>query len=143
MAPPLKDPARRRRTNKVAGARTLQAVAGLKTPTLPVDIRWHPRVEQWWAGLWSSPMAPEYDESDVDELLVLAVLYHQFWMEPSKDLAGEIRLQRQCFGKTPMDRRRLQWDILKVDAAKADADRRQVRPTAVRTGKKDPRRALA
>jgi hypothetical protein len=33
------------------------------------------------------------------------------------NLAAEIRLQRQCFGLTPLDRRRLQWEIERAEAA--------------------------
>ena len=145
MAPPLKDPARRRRTNKVAGARTLRAVPSLKAPALPEDIKWHPRAVEWWASVWSSPMAPEYDESDITELLLLVILVHQFWMEPSKELAAEIRLQRQCFGLTPIDRRRLQWEIDRGEEAEERAAKRKAAAAKPRStaARKDPRKLLA
>lgn len=145
MAPPLKDPARRRRTNKVAGARTLRAVASLKTPALPIrPTPWHPMTETWWDGIWSSPMAPEFDSSDINELLLLAVLVDGFWREPSKELASEIRLQRQCFGLTPIDRRRLQWEIDRGEEAEERAAKRKAASAPRSTStRKDPRKLLA
>jgi len=50
-------------------------------------------------------------------LFLLAVLVDGFWLKPHWTAAAEIRLQRQCFGLSPMDRRRLQWEIEKVDEA--------------------------
>jgi hypothetical protein len=71
-------------------------------------------------------MAPEFTESDVHGLLVLAVLVDEFWVDPSKELAAEIRLQRQCFGLSPLDRRRLQWEIERSEqASEAGRSRRQ------------------
>jgi hypothetical protein len=139
------DPARRRRTNKVAGARTLRVVPSLKTPALPDrPTPWHPMTEAWWAGIWGSPMAPEYDTSDTNELYLLAVLVDEFWREPSKELASEIRLQRQCFGLTPIDRRRLQWEIDRGEEAEERAAKRKAaaKPRAAST-RKDPRKMLA
>ena len=85
-------------------------------------------------------MAGEYDPSDIHGLAMLADLYDVYWSLPpekaitKKELAGEIRLQRQCFGLSPIDRRRLQWEIDRGDeaAAKTLARKRA-------TPKKDPR----
>jgi hypothetical protein len=53
-----------------------------------------------------------------------------------KELAGEIRLQRLCFGLSPIDRRRLQWDIDRGDEAEAKTAARKV--TRAKP-KRDPR----
>jgi hypothetical protein len=79
-------------------------------------------------------MAPEFDESDVHGLYLLAVLVNEFWNAPSKELAAEIRLQRQCFGLTPIDRRRLQWEIERTDHAQAQGSRRRAATSAKTDG---------
>jgi hypothetical protein len=148
--PPLpKDPSTRARRNKVAGARTLTVVHDVEIPALPAEREWHPLTESWWDDIWSSPMAPEFDQSDVHGLFVLAMLVDAFWVEPSTALAGEIRLQRQCFGLTPIDRRRLQWEIDRGEQAEQSTSQRRTaaKPAAVKRsgGKKppDPRQMLA
>jgi len=132
MSGPLpKDPAVRQRKNKVAGAATLAAEPEKirRVPPLPklwdcspdpeaepVLHEWHPLTRQWWRDVWRSPMAAEYLQADVHGLYRLAALVDKFWHEPNKDLAAEIRLEQQCFGLTPIDRRRLQWEVEKVEA---------------------------
>ena len=144
--PPLpKDSTTRRRRNKSATARTLRVVHNVEAPELPAkegEATWHPQTLAWWSAVWTSPMAPEFDDSDVHGLFVLAVLVEGFWTSPSKELAGEIRLQRQCFGLTPIDRRRLQWEIDRGEEAEGRIGRRraQRRPKAE---KEDPRKLLA
>lgn len=149
--PPLpKDPSTRARRNKVAGARMLQAVAAPEVPPLPEfeDHEWHELTRQWWRDIWSSPMAPEWDQSDIHGLYILARLVDDFWWEPTQALAAEIRLQRQCFGTTPIDRRRLQWEIErgelaeKETTARRQAARSKPRATGARL-KSDPRNALS
>lgn len=122
-----KHPSTRARRNKVAGARTLTAVHDVETPDLPdfEDVEWHPMTLSWWEDIWASPMAPEFDDSDVHGLYALAMLVNAFWYEPSTGLAGEIRLQRQCFGLTPIDRRRLQWEIDRGEEAEQSSRRRR------------------
>jgi hypothetical protein len=139
---PKRNPARR---NKSATKSTLSTVHSVKTPDLP-DRVWHRQTMVWWADVWSSPMAPEYDESDIHGLFALACLVDDFWTaETAKEraaLAAEIRLQRQCFGLTPIDRRRLQWEIERTDEAQERGRKRRTtaRPTPKQTG--DPFAAL-
>lgn len=148
MAPLPKHPSTRARRNKVSGARTLSVVHDVEIPALP-DVRlWHPLTESWWDDIWASPMAPEFDHSDVHGLFLLAMLVDAFWVEPSTTLASEIRLQRQCFGLTPIDRRRLQWEIDRGEQAEQQTSQRRTaaKPTpAKRSAKKavDPRQMLA
>lgn len=59
-------------------------------------------------------MVGEYVQSDLHRLYMLADLLDLYWYG-SRGLAVEIRLQGQCFGLTPLDRRRLQWEIQKVE----------------------------
>jgi hypothetical protein len=122
MPLPKRNPARRNRSTTKA---TLSAVHDVKAPPLPDDREWHPRTREWWADVWASPMAPEYEDSDRHGLFILAALVDQFWLKPHWTAAAEIRLQRQCFGLSPIDRRRLQWEIEKVDEAQARGARRR------------------
>jgi hypothetical protein len=98
------------------------------TPPLPKNRKWHSLTKAWWDEIWDSPMAGEYEDSDVNELYLLAALVDEFWTEPTTSLAAEIRLQRQCFGLTPIDRRRLQWEIERGEnAEESTAKRRKVK----------------
>jgi hypothetical protein len=139
-AMPKRNPARR---NKSTTRATLQAVHDIQAPPLPEDRDWHPQTVAWWNDVWASPMAPEYEPSDRHGLFVLAVLVDGFWLHPHWTAAAEIRLQRQCFGLTPIDRRRLQWEIEKVDEAQDRGARRRATPAkkATTTGE-DPFAAL-
>ncbi|MFG1847790.1 phage terminase small subunit [Micromonospora carbonacea] len=138
---PKNNPARRNRT---ATRATLSAAHSVKAPELPPAHDWHPMTVSWWEDIWASPMAPEYDSSDVHGLFILAALVDEFWLNPSKDLAGEIRLQRQCFGLSPIDRRRLQWEIERTDEAQERGRRRRTTSTPAPSGgkKPDPRAVL-
>ena len=117
--PPLpKDPALRQRRNKPNAQATLPAEGQRrrKAPPLPANRVWSELTLAWWRDVWHSPMAEEFLKSDVHGLYQLAELVNRFWEEPSTALAAEIRLQRQCFGLTPIDRRRLQWEVERVES---------------------------
>jgi len=81
-------------------------------------LPWHHLTRAWWARVWASPMAPEYIESDIDALYVLASLRDQFWRGGGVETktAAEIRMQEARFGATPLDRRRLEWSLDKPEA---------------------------
>lgn len=92
-------------------------------------------------------MAPEFDDSDRHGLFALAYLVDDFWTAESSSerakLASEIRLQRQCFGLTPIDRRRLQWEIDRGDEATERTKRRRSKPEPKGDGAPaDPRSIL-
>ena len=151
MPGPVPKPAgARARTNRHAGARTLTVVKGYRrrAPKLPDDRGWHDRTRAWWKDVWASPMAPEYDPSDLHGLYALAALVDDFWnaddARTRSAIAAEIRLQRQCFGLTPIDRRRLQWEIDRGDAAerKTTARRATDRPAALPDQGPDPRAGM-
>ncbi|GAA0853446.1 hypothetical protein GCM10009525_83160 [Streptosporangium amethystogenes subsp. fukuiense] len=129
MAPPPKPAGMRQRRNRVSTNAKLVADPKLKAPELP-DRSWHSMTVAWWEDVWSSPMAPEYDDSDRHGLFLMAVLIDEFWLSPSKELAAEIRLQRQAFGLSPIDRRRLQWEIERGDEANERTKKRRAKPAA-------------
>lgn len=143
--PTPKPAATRQRRNKTATASKLTlAPSGIKAPTLPKRkndkgkfVKWHPRTLAWWESVWSSPMAPEYLDADVHGLLTLAELEDEFHKTTETrvrlELVKEIRLQRQAFGLTPIDRRRLQWEVERVKDAETKPAKKKGRP------KKDPR----
>ena len=88
-------------------------------------------------------MAEEYLETDKDDLFLLAELRQAFYraVDPAlrQKLAAEIRQQGVRFGLSPIDRRRLQWEIEKGDQA---AERTQRRKTSKEVSGKDPREVL-
>lgn len=138
-----KDPSVRARRNRASTAATLSSGAPERDcPELPTSRDWHAMTLEWWADLWASPMANEFHGSDRHGLFILAALVDAFWTEPSKELAGEIRLQRQAFGLTPYDRRRLEWTIESADEAKDRGRQRRARQVAPPAEGADPRNAL-
>lgn len=115
-----------------------------KPPKLP-EIRsdgriWRDETQVWWERVWDSPMAGEILKGDLDQLIVLAYLMDNFWREPTAGLAAEIRQQRQAFGLTPLDRRRLEWEIERVEGPKRGG---KVPEQGKRTRRADPRDALS
>lgn len=136
----------RARRNKTTTRAVLTAVENPDIPDLPGHVAWHPAVLSWWTDCWSSPMAPEWTESDRHTLFLAARLMQQVWDEETTPAARvgsatEARhLLREC-GLTPMARRSLQWEIDKGEAA---AERTTHRRTATRPkAAPDPRAAYA
>lgn len=124
--PNPKHPSARARRNTSSTAATLSLVHNVKAPPLPEHpTGWHPQTLEWWKDIWASPMAPEFHQSDTHGLYLLALLVDEFWRSPTTALAAEIRLQRQGYGLTPMDRRRLQWTIEQVDEAVDKGEKRR------------------
>jgi hypothetical protein len=74
-------------------------------------------------------MAPEFLHADVHGLFLLAELEDMFHRAPSAkdkiELAKEIRLQRVAYGLTPIDRRRLQWEVDRGDEAGERVEKRK------------------
>jgi hypothetical protein len=142
--PTPKTAATRARRNKTTTASRLETdeQPRAKAPPLgdhPEGGEWHPRTLVFWKDVWDSPMAEEFLRADTDGLLQLAALVDQFWKEPSPKLAAEIRLQRQCYGLTPIDRRRLQWEVVRAEEAEKKRPNRKIAP---REPVSDPRAAL-
>lgn len=132
MPQPKKHPSARARRNTASTAARLTGAPEIERPQLPPrhnaegqEIDWQPQTLEWWEDLWAAPMAAEYHPSDKHALFVLATLMDRFWLDPNPKLAGEIRLQRQAFGLTPYDRRRLEWTIETAEDAKERGTRRR------------------
>ena len=120
--PAPRDPKLRQRQNRPATAAQLPSEAGRKAqqgrvPLLrPRQREWHELTRAWWRDTWRSPMAQEFLEADRHALYRLATLIDRRWEnvdadQDTLDLDREIRLQQQAFGLTPIDRRRLQWQV--------------------------------
>ena len=111
-----KPTALRQRRNRVPGAARLVVDPGLEVrfdlPAARADgAAWHRLTRVWWASVGQSPMAGEMLPVDVHGLVMLAELVDRFHRTPSGALAAEIRLQRACFGLSPMDRTRLRLEL--------------------------------
>ncbi|MHA0288281.1 phage terminase small subunit [Mycobacterium sp. C3-094] len=149
--PPPKDPSVRARTNKTVTRAVLEKPArrSVRIPPLPRTIDWYPEVKAWWKDLWESEPRKEWIDVDIHLLYVAARLY-QMMLDPetkvtaAKALAGEYRQILVQFGLTPMARRSLQWEVLRVEdaaaARKAAAKKAPAKKAAAKkAGPADPR----
>ena len=147
MGPTPKAPGQRRRRNATPGARVLSTEVVPAPISLPVElVDLHPLVLEFWRDITQSPMANEWDRSDLHGLIMLADLYNAYWNCPPEKLttkamlAAEIRLQRQAYGLSPIDRRRLAWEIERAEQAQ-DARARRKAGTTAPSERPDPRLA--
>ena len=151
--PPPKPAHMRQRRNKATTHATLPAVAARKgrMPKLPARGKgrgtWHPRVRAWWLDVWKSPMASEYLDVHRHGLEALAELRQQLHTaeDPSKMLAlhAEIRHSQKDYGLTPLDLRRLQWEVRRagsVDSEVKAPEKEKRRPAQKKII--DPRKLL-
>ncbi|TDZ92149.1 hypothetical protein CCUG60885_04263 [Mycobacteroides salmoniphilum] len=127
--PVPKDPSVRARRNKSTTKAVLSADHDVEAPEMPDDIAWHSMTRRWWADIWSSPMAPEYAESDINGLLRVAMLYNDFWLSetPKERAEIQVRLEKADadYGTNPMARRRLEWQIEQAEDSKSKGQRRR------------------
>lgn len=126
--PMPKDPTTRQRRNRTSTAAVLAARPDAVVPDLGFDVT--ERTTAWWRDVWTSPMAGEYDDTDRHGLSMLALLVDAFWRGcddagPDLKLLAEIRQQSQRYGLSPIDRRRLQWEIERTEEAKVRGERRR------------------
>lgn len=157
MPPAPKHPGARARRNRSSTASVLTQPEqdDVEIPSLPEHPRtadgidWHANAKAMWRDIWSSPMAPEFDSSDIHQMFILLRLVDRFWSTDSmtgmKDLAAEIRLSGQRFGISPLDRRRLEWQIEQSEDAKDRGRRRrdpEARPAPPKKPVSDPRSVL-
>ncbi len=113
----------RQRRNRASTQATLPseaASADRKVPDLPErEGGWHPMALDWWASVWTSPMAAEFLNADRHGLYLLAELHQRRWLAVSDAqivrLSAEIRQHEIRFGLSPIDRRRLQWQVEKSE----------------------------
>lgn len=148
--PAPKDPSLRQRRNATSTKATLRAMPDLPIPVLPArpdGTAWNDLTLDWWADVWSSPMAPEFDSSDSHGLVALAMLTEDFWRAANAferiRIAGEIRQQGQRFGLSPIDRRRLQWEIERSEEARDKGKKRRSDTFKSADSGGDPRSALS
>ncbi len=111
-----------------------------RLPAHPLGEDWHAMTRRWWKDVWDSPMAAEYLRADAHGLFQLAVLRDAFWKSPSVDLSREIRMMSQLFGLSPIDRRRLEWQVAQSEEAKDKHEKRRMRQARPING--DPRGVL-
>lgn len=141
----------RQRRNKASTKATLPTEESSrrgKVPKLPEFLtgKWHPGAVEWWNSIWRSPMASEYLDADRHRIYRIVYLMHDFWT--SKDrrermaLAAEIARQETPLGVTPIDRRRLQWEVEKGEQAEERTKTRRQRKGAPGKPVKDPREVL-
>lgn len=148
--PPPKPAALRQRRNKTSTRAQLPTeaeAAGFEVPELHErddGEAWHPNVLEWWESIWRSPMAREFLDADMrGGLYLLADLHQVRWTTTSRtgllEAAREIRLQEVRFGLSPIDRRRLQWEVARGE--EAERRRSESKPPKANDGD-DPRAAL-
>lgn len=104
----------------------------------PAVVAWHPMTVRWWTTIWDSPMAGEWVDADVPDLVALAALVDEFWRTGDPRVAAEVRLRNREFGLTPLARRMLQWEVARGEAA----ERSRAKP-APPGRRRDPRQLLA
>ena len=139
IGPPPKPAHLRQRTNRKPGGATITALADPSIPPIPNPDgrKWHELTLKGWEHAWSSPMASQWLETDIDALGRLAVLWDEFYQDPDGKVMAEIRLQEQRFGLSPLDRSRLQWEVNRAE----EAEHKRPRPF-VRRASGDPRSGL-
>lgn len=107
---------------------------------------WHPKVVEWWESVWRSPMSAEYLGADMrGGLFLLADLHQLRWTATSRtallEAAKEIRLQEVRFGLSPIDRRRLQWEVARGEEAERKTKNHRP-PKPPKSDGEDPRQVL-
>lgn len=125
----LKDQSVRARANKASTRATLSVDHDVEEPPLPDEIGWHSLTRRWWSDLWSSPMATEYADMDINGLLRVAMLYNDFWLaeNPKQRAEVQVRLEKADadYGTNPLARRRLEWQIETTEDSKARGSKRR------------------
>lgn len=81
------------------------------------------RTREWYLTWARSPMAVRFTQVDWMRLQDLAPLKDRYYRLPSKELAGELRLQETLLGATVMDRQRMRLRI-------SDAPEEEEKPLA-------------
>jgi hypothetical protein len=149
MPGPLpKDPRIRQRRHKKSTRATLPAEANPlerkpNMPAHPFGAEWHVMARRFWDDTWASPVAAEFLRVDAHGIFRLLVLVDDFWKNPTVALSREIRLMGQCYGLSPIDRRRLEYSVASTEEAIAKHHEARVKRATVVDGGSDPRSFLA
>lgn len=115
MGPPP-NPNARRRNDRSAGFRTLPERCSRPAPPCPLRSK---RARGVWESWWSSPMAEEWHEADVEWLgLALRML-----LSDDVQAAKEARQWADRFGMSPLARLRNRWLLPESGEAEASAER--------------------
>ena len=143
MPPTPKHPSTRARRNKTSTNAILSEEHDVKQPPLPRGVEWHPMTTSWWRDIWKSPMAPEFLKADIHGLFQLALLTNDYWQAETPNqriaIAAEMRQQGQRYGLSPIDRRRLQWEVEKAEDAMSRGQQRKPAPAPRPQPANDPR----
>jgi hypothetical protein len=141
--PPPKDLEVRARANKASTRAELgEDDPAIEIPPLPkhyeakvvkgvttyVETPWHPMAVAWWNDIWPSPMAKQWHSSDIHGLYAVLYLYDSFFRNPNVKDHAEIRLARQPYGLTPLDRRRLEWTLANTKITETRANKAEPPP---------------
>jgi hypothetical protein len=115
--PALPKPAATRRRRGPAD-RLLPAEGSTEpAPDLP-EGSWTEETRQWWADVWSSPMAAAWIESDYHAAVRLARIKQAIVDHPEKAaLHGAASALEDRLGLSPRARRALNWRIVDTPAA--------------------------
>jgi hypothetical protein len=140
VGPPPKPAGLRARRNRVVGAAVVSAddAGKVEVPALPEkQTPWHAETLDYWREVWSSEFAGLYLGMDRPGLvavfkLIDLVNYGQVEHMP------EVRLQGARFGLSPLDRRRLNWEVGKKKTEVGPGPKAVAPPPH----ELDPRRAL-
>lgn len=84
-------------------------------------------------------MASKWLPTEFDGVFRLAMKWDDYYTKGRASDLGEIRLQEQRFGLSPLDRSRLQWEVNRGEEADRKLSRRKEPPAPV-VG--DPRKIL-
>ena len=107
---------------------------------------WHPLVVRVWESMWRSPQRVRYLEADKTEMYALLALWQDFAESESASerirLSAEIRLQGQRFGRSPLDRMRLEWQVAETEEKQEKRQRKREKGTKRPDPAKDPREQI-
>lgn len=109
-------------------------------PPHPLGEKWKPLAVKTWEDVWHSPMASQFVDADIPGIFRLVVLTQSFLTTPTPAISAELRQLSFNYGLSPMDRRRLQWTIVRAEEAVEQAEKRRSRAATIISG--DPREVL-
>lgn len=109
---PPKPDGQKRNHHKPTHDWTLLPRAGRKgrIPDLPKGRQYDflPATVAWWKQIWRTPMATQWEPSDVHALIELALLRDAL-LRGKTSVAAEVRIREAEFGLTLAGRRALRW----------------------------------
>lgn len=116
--PAPKDPAERRRRNRVEPLTVMAGDGKQRGPGLPDVFDWPEATLAWWETWRTCPQSSSFTDTDWAFLLDTAILHAEFWLG-DRSVAAELRLRAAKFGATPEDRLRLKIAVGDPEASSA------------------------